>query len=106
MTAAWGFSVVRAMRLLMLALEGLIVVFLFVRLLAYLREPAWHSIESRVLGVLSNSVIYAFPLLVLLQISSLVFTSNRRFALHGLARSLSYVVAAIAIVFLFGGNIE
>ena len=103
---AWGFSISRATRLLILALEGLTVVTLFVRLLAYLHEPAWPSIESRILGVLLFSLVYAFPLLVLLQVCSLIFTSIRRFALRGLARSVSYVVAFFAIVAIFGGTVS
>jgi hypothetical protein len=102
----FGFSLCRATRLLIFALEALIIATLVGRLLGYLRPSAWNGFEGRVYGVLMFSLIYSFPLLVLLEVCSLPFSATRRFALWGLARSLSYVVALFAIVVVFGGAVS
>src|SRR4051794_3114887 len=101
-----GFLLWRATRLLIFALEALIVATLVGRLLGYLRPFAWSGFEGRMYSVLMFSLIYSFPLLVLLEVCSLPFSSTRRFAVKGLARSLCYVVALFAIVLIFGGTVS
>src|ERR1700712_2756227 len=100
---AWEFSFSRAIRLLQFSLEALIVAGVAGRLLDYVRQPAWDHFEGRVYGALVISLAYAFPLVLLLQLCSLPFSSMRRFALRGLVRSFAYVVAMVAIVSIFGG---
>ena len=88
------FSFSRAIRLLMITLEAVVVVSLGVR-------GNQHPIETptamRISSVLGNLIVLSFCLLVLVQIGCL-FSPLCRFALFSLARLLLYALLAMTLV--------